>query len=557
MNLNNVPELPGVYLWKDINKNIIYVGKAKNLKKRMTQYFNGTINSFKTKKMVELITDFDFIICNNENEALLLERNLISKYKPFYNISLMDDRKYPYINISIDKTGLSISVKFIVNNENKNNLYYGPYINNGGSKIMLNFLRSECLYEKGLPVRKAGPEFWNKKFLLAKKILSKNNNDLISDLTQKMNYAADSEQYERASEYKDVIHFIKINKQVQVVEFKDNKNIDVLVGIIKENFLIFCIQFYRNGLLINSAIQTLEIKIDTTETIRQFVNQFYKNKQLPKKIITNLELESSSFFFDTEIVIPKKGNYFAILNSALKNAEVNSNIKIMEYENRQKNIIEGLRFLGRITNKKDLNHIIMIDNSNFKNTNAVSAIISYRNGMPQKDEYRKFNIVSNNRRSDVEYIKQGLTKYFEREENIPSLIIVDGGIHQLNEGKNTLKMLNIKVPIIGLVKNERHKTDFIISENGVKKNIDDRAYLFLSGMQEEVDRFAKSFYRNKSSKNSLEGNLIQIEGVGPKTELKILNHFKTYNNIYNASIEELEKVVSTTVANNIIKALKG
>ncbi|MGL5643724.1 MAG: GIY-YIG nuclease family protein, partial [Metamycoplasmataceae bacterium] len=332
MNLNNVPELPGVYLWKDINKNIIYVGKAKNLKKRMTQYFNGTINSFKTKKMVELITDFDFIICNNENEALLLERNLISKYKPFYNISLMDDRKYPYINISIDKTGLSISVKFIVNNENKNNLYYGPYINNGGSKIMLNFLRSECLYEKGLPVRKAGPEFWNKKFLLAKKILSKNNNDLISDLTQKMNYAADSEQYERASEYKDVIHFIKINKQVQVVEFKDNKNIDVLVGIIKENFLIFCIQFYRNGLLINSDIQTLEIKIDTTETIRQFVNQFYKNKQLPKKIITNLELESSSFFFDTEIVIPKKGNYFAILNSALKNAEVNSNIKIMEYE---------------------------------------------------------------------------------------------------------------------------------------------------------------------------------------------------------------------------------
>ncbi|MGL5643624.1 MAG: helix-hairpin-helix domain-containing protein, partial [Metamycoplasmataceae bacterium] len=271
----------------------------------------------------------------------------------------------------------------------------------------------------------------------------------------------------------------------------------------------------------------------------------------------NLELESSSFFFDTEIVIPKKGNYFAILNSALKNAEVNSNIKIMEYESRQKNIIEGLSFLGRITNKKDLNHIIMIDNSNFKNTNVVSAIISYRNGMPQKDEYRKFNIVSNNRRSDVEYIKQGLTKYFEREKNIPSLIIVDGGIHQLNEGKNTLKMLNIKAPIIGLVKNERHKTDFIILENGVKKNIDERAYLFLSRMQEEVDRFAKSFYRNKSSKNSLEGNLIKIEGVGPKTELKILNHFKTYNNIYNASIEELEKVVSTTVANNIIKAFKG
>ncbi|MGL5732957.1 MAG: excinuclease ABC subunit UvrC [Metamycoplasmataceae bacterium] len=557
MDLNNVPELAGVYLWKDINKNIIYVGKAKNLKKRMTQYFNGTINSFKTTKMVELIRDFEFIICNNENEALLLERNLISKYKPFYNISLMDDRKYPYINIHLDKTGLSISIKFIVSNENKNNLYYGPYINNGSSKIMLNFLRSECLYEKGLPVKKANIEFWNKKFLLAKKILSKNNNDLIADLSNKMNYAAEHEQYERAGEYKDVIKFIKMHRQVQVVEFKDNKNLDVLVGIIQENFFIFCIQFYRNGLLINSDIQTLEIKIDTTETIRQFVNQFYKNKQLPKKIITNLELQSSSFFFDTEIVIPQKGKYFAILNSAIKNAEVNSNIKIMEYENRQKIIAEGLKFLSNAAKTSDLNHIIMIDNSNFKNTNAVSAIISYRNGMPQKGEYRKFSIISNSRRSDVEYIKQGLTRYFDQETTIPNLIIVDGGIQQLNEAKNILKTLKINVPVIGLVKNEKHKTDFIILENGIKKNIDESAYLFLSGMQEEVDRFAKSFYRNKSSKNSLEGNLIKIDGVGPKTELRILNYFKTYNNIYNASQEELEKVVSTNIAKNIIKALKG
>ncbi|MGL5205574.1 MAG: excinuclease ABC subunit UvrC [Metamycoplasmataceae bacterium] len=557
MDLKNVPETAGVYLWKDINKNIIYVGKAKNLKKRMTQYFNGTINSFKTTKMVETIRDFDFIICNNENEALLLERNLIAKYKPFYNISLMDDRKYPYINILLDKTGLSISIKFIVNNENSNNLYYGPYINNGSSKIMLNFLRSECLYEKGLPVKNEKMDFWNKKFILAKKILSKNNTDLISDLTRKMIYAADNEQYERAGEYKDVIRFIKMHKQVQVVEFKDNRNIDILVGIIKENFLVFCIQFYRNGILINSDIQTLEIKIDTTETIRQFVNQFYKNKQLPKKIITNLELRTSSLFFDTEIVIPQKGKYLAIINSAIKNAEANSNIKIMEYENKQKIIVGGLKFLCDITNAQDLNNIIMIDNSNFKNTNTVSAIISYRNGIPQKGEYRKFSIISNSRKSDVEYIKQGLTRYFEQEKTIPNLIIVDGGIQQLNEAKRTLKNLKIDTSIIGLVKNERHKTDFIILENGLKKSIDESAYLFLSGMQEEVDRFAKSFYRNKSSKNSLEGNLIKIEGIGPKTELKILNHFKTYNNIYNASTEELEKVVSTTIAKNIIKALKG
>ena len=556
MDLTNVSELSGVYLWKDNNNNVIYVGKAKNLKKRMSDYFTGSINSFKTTKMIEKIYQYETIICNNENEALILERNLIQKYKPFYNVCLLDDRKYPYINISLNKNELSIALKYTVKQESKYNLFYGPYLNNGNSKIILNFLKSECFYNKGLPIKKETFKFWEQKFLFAKQILSKNNNDFLNELTKKMYYFSDNEQFERANEMKNVIGFLSMNKDVQIVELKNNTNFDVISGNYHNDFMVFCIQFYRSGSLINSDIYTIEINISIDDTIRQFINQFYQNKKLPKKIITNLNIMSNDVFFESEVVIPQKGKYLSVLNLAIKNAKENIDFKILEYKNRQAMIINGLNFLKKISKQEDLNHIIMIDNSNTRNTNPISVVISYRNGIPQKSEYRKFNITLSNRRGDVEYMHQGLTQYFNKENVIPNILIVDGGIQQLNEAKLTLKKLNINIPIVGLVKNSNHKTSFIISNNSQEVNIDKDAFLFLSGMQEEVDRFAKTVHRNKNSKSSLEGILTKIPGIGPKTELKILKHFKTYNNIYNSNLEELQKVVSLDVAKKILNIFK-
>ena len=557
MDLNNVSDLAGVYLWKDINNNVIYVGKAKNLKKRMSDYFAGSINSFKTTKMVAKIHQYETIICNNENEALILERNLIQKYKPFYNVCLLDDRKYPYINLLLNKKGLSISLKYTVKQESKYNLFYGPYLNNGNSKIILNFLKSECFYNHGLPIQKETPEFWENKFLFAKQTLSKNNNEFLIELTKKMYQFSDNEQFERANEVKGVIKFLSMNKDVQIVELKNNTNLDVISGTTHNNFMVFCIQFYRNGSLVSNNIHTVEINISISDTIRQFLNQFYQNKQLPKKIITNLNLVSDDIFFETELTNPKQGKYFAILNLAMKNAKENIDFKILEYKHKQEMVINGLSFLKNITNQENLNHIIMIDNSNTRNTNPVSVVVSYRNGLPQKNEYRKFNIISSNRRGDVEYMHQGLTQYFNKDNPTPDLLIVDGGIQQLNEARFTINKLNIDIPIIGLVKNNNHKTNLVLLENRQEKNIDDNAYAFLSGMQEEVDRFAKTMHRNKNSKSSLEGLLMNVPGIGAKTELKILNHFKTYNNIYNASLEELQEVVSLSVAQEILKLFKN
>jgi excinuclease ABC subunit C len=368
---------------------------------------------------------------------------------------------------------------------------------------------------------------------------------------------SENEQFERAHEIKGVIKFLSMNKDIQTVELKSNENLDVISGTTHNNYMVFCIQFYRNGSLVNSDIYTVEITISIRDTIRQFINQFYQNKQLPKKLVTNLNLDSDDVFFETDLIIPKQGKYSAILNLSLKNAKENIDFKILEYKHKQEMVSNGLDFLKNTIDKENLNHIIMIDNSNTRNSNPVSVIVSYRNGLPQKSEYRKFNITASDRRGDVEYMNQGLTQYFNKENQIPDLLIVDGGIQQLNEARFALGKLNIDIPIVGLVKNNQHKTSFLLLENRQEKLINEKAYSFLSGIQEEVDRFAKTVHRNKNSKSSLESVLANIQGIGPKTEIKILNHFKTYNNIYNATLEELQKVVSLSVAQEIMKVFKN
>ena len=517
----------------------------------------GTINSFKTIKMVQKIAAYETIICNNETEALILERNLIQKYTPFYNICLLDDKKYPYINLLLNDKELLITLKYNVRSENKHNVYFGPYSNNGGSKQILDFLKSEYLFRDGLPIKNEKYDFWESQFLLAKQILSKSNDSFVKALTKKMMTASDREQYEIANNLKNVIKFLSFQKELQIVELKTDINFDVIVGINYGNFIFFGIHFYRNGLLQNSDVFLFEIIVSEKESIRQFINQFYKNKQIPKKIITNLKINDNDIYFDTNILIPKKGKFFYILNLCKENAKQNMDLKIMEYKQKENVVNNGLAFLRNITKIENVDHIIMIDNSNTGTKNPVSVIVSYRKGFPETNEYRKFNVVVNNRNGDVEYMRQGIEKYFENENDIPNILIVDGGIQQLNEVKKTLKKLLINnVKIVGLVKNDKHKTEYVCLENGNKISIEGNAYYFLSGMQEEVDRFAKVSHRNKNLKTSLEGKLINIKGIGYKTELKILRHFKTYNNIYNASVEELEEVVSKKVANVIITNLK-
>lgn len=556
IDLNKIPSAFGVYLWKDKNEQILYVGKAKNIRKRVKQYLNGNLNSYKTSTMLQNSESLSFIVCTNEKESLLLEQELIKKHRPFYNILLLDDKKYPFIVVELRKK-LEIKTRFYYKEE-KNSFYYGPLPPGYGHKEIKNFLIHECLYYNGLLIENEDINFWKDKFEYAKKILSSSNKFLISRLKNQMHIASESEQYELARELRDVLIYLTNKKNDQGIDFNNNENFDVIAFYQINEYFLINIHHFVHGVFFLQEEHIVEIKIDEKETIYQFINQFYKFRNKPKKIITNFKIEQTNIFFQVDIIKPLKGKKLLALNNCLKNAKLNLHQKILEYSTKQTKYLKSKLFIESILNQQ-INDFIVIDNSNTNNTNIVSAIIYYKNFQPYYSNYRKYYLDQNLLQySDVEYIKQGLLKYFSNNKNeLPNLLIVDGSKQQIGEARKVFKKLSINLPIVGLVKNIKHQTNYLLTENN-KKHIfyDQDVFNFFTKIQYEVDRFAKNYHHKKNIKISLEGFLKTVNGIGIKTEEKILNHFRTYANIYNATEDELIKVVSINLARKIIKKLK-
>lgn len=546
IDLENIPNKPGIYIWKDSNDEIIYVGKATKLKQRMSQYFKGMLNSYKTATLVKEISSFDYIITNSEKEALILERNYIEQYYPKYNILLTDDKRYPYIKLSM-KDKLDISLVYRVKSQRFSKAeFFGPYPRGYGSRKLVNLISNITMYKDGLPYKTNDIEYWRKQYIIAKNILTSGTPKLIKKLKEKMEKASENMQYEIAQDLKESIESLEFNKEKQVVEFIDNKNIDVIGFVESNGYLSIEILFYRNGAMLSKKEFIVEITTSIEGTIRQFISQYYSSNIKPEEIISNKKIE-------TEIIsiIPSKGDKKKVLNMAIENAKNNIQFKLQKFIRNEEQTIGAVSQLKSLLKLEKLNHILMMDNSNTNNTLPVSVVVSYRNGIKQKSEYRKYNLEKTNREADVEYMRQGVEKYFSKETNaIPDLFIVDGGVAQVNEAKKIIK----DISVIGLVKNDVHKTDAIIGFDGERIEIDNIFLLnFLKGMQIEVDRFAKYHHTNRRVIKTLEGSLITVNGVGPSIEKKLLTYFKTYSKIYNAPIKELEKVVSPKVAMNIFE----
>ncbi|MCK5946024.1 MAG: GIY-YIG nuclease family protein [Mycoplasmataceae bacterium] len=545
--LKQVPNDPGVYFWKDKYNNIIYVGKAKNLNKRMKQYFNGMNNSYKTPKLVKRIASFEYVITSNEKEALVLERNLIEKHTPEYNIILTDDKRYPYIMVSLSK---KVEIKLIYRIKSfrsKKAFFYGPFPTGFGARRMANLVSRLALYDKGILIKDLSPAEWKEKYDFAKDFLSKDSKKLIKELEVMMVEQADKEQFEIAHDIKELLKALRTLNDNQAVELKSNKNIDAISFIEKDGFISISLLYYRRGILLSKNDKIIEITSNRDESVRQFISQYYHINQKPDLIISNLEIET-----DIEVVIPRQGINKKILEISNKNANDNLDMKLQEFIRKEELTIGAMAKLEKLLGIENIHHIIMIDNSTTNNSMPVSAIVSYRNGIKQKHEYRKFNLEQTKRKADVEYMKQGITRYFIEDENKkPDLLIVDGGIAQVNEVKKITPDINI----IGLVKNEKHLTEALITSDGKRIIIKDQnLFNFLKGIQIEVDRFAKYVYSRKR-KTTLEGVLATVEGIGPSIEKKLLKEFKTYSAIYNASQEELESVVSKKIALSIKKRL--
>lgn len=556
MNLKNISSSPGVYLFKDKDNNIIYIGKAKNLSKRINQYFHGSINSYKTSKMVTKIYNFKTIITNTEIESLILERNLIDKYKPFYNILLLDDKKYPYIKLTIKKNVLNISVQFIYKKES-NSYYFGPFPIGQGISNIIKFLERECFYENGLPIKQKDKDllFWKSKLQYCKNILG-NKQKYKKYLKQKMNFYSNNLMFELANDYKNMFVFLESNNK-EIFDLKTDSNFYVIVILKNKNYLHLLVETYYYGIFLAKQFFVYEIFINEIDIIEQFLSQFFVNKKEPDFVISNYDKNKLKNYYDLKIINPKKGNKKLILDNALINLKNNLILEQLKFQKRKEIIEKGMKFLAVNSNSKNLHNFIMVDNSNFNNFYPISVFIYYDDGIKVTCNYRKFKL-EENLKGDVNYLEEGLLKYFNNKNNLlADLLIVDGGIAQLNKAIKVLNYLKVDLPVVALVKNEFHKTDSIINyKKEIIKIIDNDILLFLSEIQIEVDRYAKVNYRKIKRISSLEGSLLKIDGIGIITEKRILDCFKTYASVYNASYEELIKVVSPKIALDIKKEFR-
>lgn len=559
--LKNVSTAPGIYLWKDKNDQVIYVGKAKNLRKRMHQYFEGAINSYKTSRLVEEIRAYEVFICKTNKEALLLEKLYIDKYNPEYNILLLDDRRYPYLKVQLSDKGLDISLSRKIGQKNETNklFYFGPFPVGHGSIQIFKLLEREAFYEKGLKIKNKDPKFWEEKFNKIKSNLSFKDNSYINEIKEKMLKEAAAEHFEIARDLKLSWEYLKKLKEEQIIELKDIRNLDVFTYKTVDNIIYMTTIFYRSGLLINKDNQALSIDIDEAETLEKFFNKYYENKIKPDEILVEEKLIDLNLNLDEtlNIVAPKIGYKKRALEIAQLNLEDFFNKEHLQIKNKNDHALIMLEEFKKLIKIDSLKNVILFDNSNLANSNPVGVAIVYTNGLKNKNLYRKFNHIDiYSREADVEYMKESIKKYFSSNENKKDfdLIIVDGGLAQIHEAKKVLFDLDIKIPIVGLVKDDFHRTRALIDLEENLVEIENKDLLnFLASMQIEVDRFAKSHLRNRNRITTFEGSLQSIKGLGKSAETKLLNTFKTYVNIFNAPLKELEKVVSKKIALEIKK----
>ena len=544
--LKTIPKSPGVYIWKDKFKKPIYIGKAKNLHSRMNQYFSkNNKNSFMTNSLMSEIADYEYVITKDEKDALILESNLIKKIKPYYNILLIDDKGHRFIRIKLETKNIDIRMTRTFKKDNA--LYFGPFPLKHNTKHIIDLLNSVTKFQDGLPVYNDDPKYWKDKYDLCLKILNPNNNKFKKDIEKQMYLEADQEHFELAETYKSILKSLEFYLPKTIVELSTNVNQDVW-GIYEQDFhYSIYIMFYRHGKLL-STYQTI-IQNNMLDTMKNYIQQFYQSNILPDEIyIQSLYLKDNDI--DIKVINPKQSNGAKAVNMATTNAKDNIVHKLQSFKNTF-NIHHGaIQELGVLLGIPTPKYIIMIDNSMTSNNDPVSGLVVYRNGIKQKHEYRKYNLIARERKADVDYMQQVFLRYWNKNKNnLPDLLILDGGKPQVSEINKLINKNSINLNIIGLVKDDNHSTRAIIDHNYQEIEIPTSTLMkFLASMQIEVDRFAKQHHNTRRRISSLEGQLIHISGIGMKTEQKLMNYFKTYSGIYNASIEELTKITSHKIA---------
>lgn len=578
-----VPHEPGCYLMKNIDGNIIYVGKSKNLKNRLSSYFKAS-HTGKTAMLVRDIKDFEYILTNSELEALLLEINLIKKYNPKYNILLRDDKSYPYIELTNEKVPRLVIVRNPNIKKNKTHKLFGPYPNVTAARETVELLnriyplrkcknmpKKECLYYHikqclGYCIKEIDDDIINE---MRNEIISflNGNHEIVSNkIKDKMNFYAEKMLYEKAKEYKEMLDYINITLERQKVELDDNINRDV-IGYYTDNYYIAIqILFIRGGKLLGSKRDIFTLVGSIEEDITSYISNYYdKHKIMPKEVLIPDILDSKLLTeaFNTIFYIPQKGKKKNILNLAFDNAKNYFDEQLTLIKQNDEKRESSLNELKDLLHLNSVNRIELFDNSNLFGTFNVSGMVVFIDGKPAKNEYRKFKI-TNDVNDDYGTMKEVLYRRYFRvlKDNLPrpDLIIVDGGIGQLNVARDILKSLNLNIATAGLKKDDKHSTASLIGLYPIKEiNIDKKSNLFLllTRMQDEVHNYTISYHKQIRSKGAITSILDNIDGIGEKRRKELLKKYKSMSKMKDASLEELETILPKKVAIMLYEFLKS
>ena len=571
--LSLVPHLPGCYLMKNKDNIVIYVGKSKNLKNRLSSYFQRE-HTGKTMMLVREIDHFEYIVTNTEMESLLLEINLIKKYNPKYNILYRDDKSYPYIELTSDKVPTLRIIRRINVKKVKNNLF-GPYPNVGAARKVVEILnriyplrkcktyeKRECLYYHiGQCLGYCTHEVDENKIKEMKSeiisFLNGNTKVLTDRITEKMKISSDNLDYEKALEYKELLNYINITTEKQKVDLDNSVNIDVASYYAKDNYISIQILFIRGGKLLDRNRNIFPMIDTEEEEFSRYLSEFYnKNVSMPKEVLVpdNLNKEVFEEVFKIKFMTPIKGEKKKILDLAYDNARIYYEEQMTYIKRDEDKITNALEELKDKLKLDSVDRIELFDNSNLFGTFNVSGMVVFVDGKPSKNDYRKFKI-TNDKNDDYGTIREVIYRRYFRvlKDGLvkPSLVIVDGGLGQINVAREVINELGLDIPVCGLKKDDKHATNVLLGFDPVVEiPIDKRSDLFLllTKMQTEVHNFTISYHKQIRSKGALSTVLDNIEGIGEVRKNKLLKKYKTISKMKEASLEELEKILPKDTA---------
>ncbi len=578
--LSLVPTSPGCYQMKNKDGLIIYVGKAKNLKRRLSSYFNKT-QTGKTLMLVNDIEDFEYIVTSTEIESLILEITLIKKYNPKYNILLKDDKSYPYIEFIEKPYPILKVVRNTKRRKNKNKLF-GPYPNVKAAKRTVEILnrvyplkkcnsmpKRECLYYHigeclGYCLKE------NKDIdtsNMSKEIISflRGNHSFITDKIKiEMEKASESLNFEKALELKEMLNDIEITLNKQKIDLNNNEDFDMINYYYHDNYLSIIIFFIRGGLLFGRDYDIFEYFSQPEESVVEYIIKFYEEKGIiPKQLLVpdGIDNDLLQEYLNIKVFTPKKGKLKKLIDMEYENAKVVLEEKEELIKRNNNERLMAIKMLEEKLNISNIHRIEAFDNSHLFGTFYVGGMVVFDDFLPNKNEYRKYKIgldVKDDLSAMREVIYRRYYKVLMENLEKPDLIIVDGGKTQITVAKEVIDSLGLNIKVVGLAKNDKHKTSVLIDENLNVIDIDKRSnlFLFLNKIQEEVHRYAISYHRNIKSKGMLSSILDLAPGIGEVRKKELLKKFGSLKKIKEASIEELETVLSKEVANNLYNYLK-